>query len=200
MYYLFTNIKKSIKRKVIRFKLNQLHVNNSFRLNDDGSIDLFGDVSVACLGLKELPIRINEVQGYFDCSGNNLTTLKNAPKAVMRHFYCRNNLLKTLEGCPEIIGGAMYAETNNITSLEFLPLQIKSSIHLQDNPIRELTGIKELPNKTVSNFNIYLSNKSFNKDEILFYISQADKLALKDELISSLNEGKNGKTGKKLKV
>ena len=39
--------------------------------------------------------------GRFDCSHNQLTTLKGAPKEV-RHLYCVGNPLKDIEGVPHI--------------------------------------------------------------------------------------------------
>lgn len=200
MLYILVKIKKSIKRKLIEYQLKKLHVNNSFRLNDDGSIDLFGDVNIANQGLTEIPVKINEVQGFFDCSNNKLTNLINMPKAVMRHFYCRDNNLVSLKGCPELIGGSLYAEGNNITSLDFLPKQIKNSIHLQSNPVRVLDGIKGLPLKTSSSFYIHMSNKSFSKEDIEFYLNNLEKIQLKDELRNSLESKGNIIKNNKVKI
>jgi hypothetical protein len=40
----------------------------------------------------------------FDCSNNQLTTLKGGPEIVGLSFNCAHNLLKSLEGAPHSIG------------------------------------------------------------------------------------------------
>ena len=55
--------------------------------------------------IQKVKIKFNKIKGYFNCSWNNLKTLK------------------TLEGCPEIIEGDFYCEKNNlnIEELKYLP-------------------------------------------------------------------------------
>ena len=72
----------------------------NYTINDDGSIDVDGDVSFCRKGLTELPLTFNKVSGNFDCGDNNITTLK---------------------GCPRWIGGFFRASFTEITSLDFSP-------------------------------------------------------------------------------
>jgi hypothetical protein len=47
----------------------------NYTINDDGSIDVNGDVDLYNCSITELPLRFNKVTGWFDCGYNNLTTL-----------------------------------------------------------------------------------------------------------------------------
>jgi hypothetical protein len=44
-----------------------------------------------------------EIEGFFDCSFNKLTSLKNCPRNIEGYFTCSDNELTSLEGCPENI-------------------------------------------------------------------------------------------------
>lgn len=52
------------------------------------------------------------VCGWFNCSGNNLTTLKHAPKEVSGSFDCSENKLTSLEHAPKTVGGSFYCSGN----------------------------------------------------------------------------------------
>ena len=87
----------------------------NYTINDDGSIDVMGDVNLWNKGLTELPLTFNKVSGYFDCAGNNLTTLKGSPRWVGGGFYCDNNQLTSLEFSPEYIDRNFWCQYNNLT-------------------------------------------------------------------------------------
>ena len=63
-----------------QFKLNeskseidsicQEYVIENYTINDDGSIDVDGDVNFWYSDLTELPLVFNKFSGYFDCSNN----------------------------------------------------------------------------------------------------------------------------------
>ena len=48
---------------------------------------------------------MSKVNGNFNCSNNNLTSLEGAPKEVGGSCYCYENNLTTLEGAPKTVGG-----------------------------------------------------------------------------------------------
>jgi hypothetical protein len=75
---------QEIKKLCSKYKIR------NYQINDDGSIDVDGDVSLYNrLGdLKQLPLIFNEVKEYFDCGGNNLTTLEGCPKEIHGDFAC----------------------------------------------------------------------------------------------------------------
>jgi len=69
------------------------------------TVKVTGDVDLSGMGLTKIPINFTEVDGIFDCSHNQLTSLVGVPEKVGRHFYCYENKLTSLEGQPESIGG-----------------------------------------------------------------------------------------------
>jgi hypothetical protein len=87
----------------------------NYTVNDDGSIDVNGDVELSFKDLTELPLTFNKVSGSFDCDYNKLTTLKGCPRWVGGSFYCYNNRLSSLEFSPDYVGGNFYCEWNKLT-------------------------------------------------------------------------------------
>ena len=88
---------------------------NNYTVNDDGSIDVNGDVFLYNKGLTELPLVFNKVTGYFNCGGNKLTTLKGCPRWVGSSFTCYNNRLTSLEFSPDYVGGWFDCYDNQLT-------------------------------------------------------------------------------------
>jgi hypothetical protein len=88
----------------------------NYTINPDGSIDVAGDVSLSFSELTELPLIFNKVMGYFDCSWNNLTSLKGSPIWVGGSFACSNNRLTSLEFCPDYVGNWFSCESNQLTN------------------------------------------------------------------------------------
>ena len=140
------NIKKICKKYNI----------TNYTINDDGSIDVEGDVNLSSLYLDELPLTFNKVTGYFGCGDNKLTTLKGSPRWVGGNFSCNlNNLtnlefspeyvgawfscgynkLTTLKGCPTWVGGYFECVCNNLTNLEFSPEYVGSWFDCQFNKL-----------------------------------------------------------------
>ena len=87
----------------------------NYTINDDGSIDVNGDVYLINKGLTELPLIFNRVTGEFDCSRNRLTSLKGSPRWVGRYFDCGNNRLASLEFSPDYVGDGFYCGWNQLT-------------------------------------------------------------------------------------
>ena len=88
----------------------------NYTINDDGSIDVNGDVDLWNKGLTELPLVFNKVSGNFNCGRNNrLTSLKGCPRWVGNGFYCSNNDLTSLEFSPDYVGGDFWCEYNDLT-------------------------------------------------------------------------------------
>jgi hypothetical protein len=77
----------------------------NYTINDDGSIDVNGNVDLYYIELTELPLIFNKVTGYFDCGRNNLTSLKGSPVWVGGNFNCNYNRLPSLEFSPDYVGG-----------------------------------------------------------------------------------------------
>ena len=75
-----------------------------YTINNDGSIDVAGNVNLWDKGLVELPLTFNKVSGNFDCDYNQLTSLKGCPRWVGGYFECSRNRLSNLEFSPDYVG------------------------------------------------------------------------------------------------
>ncbi len=85
-----------------------------------------GDVNLRYLYLEELPeflSEISEVTEHFDCSVNNLTSLKGAPQSIGGGFHCGNNKLTSLEGAPKSVKGDFFCGRN---AVQFTEEQIRA--------------------------------------------------------------------------
>lgn len=111
---------------------------NNYTINDDGSINVNGNVYLSFRKLTELPLNFNEVNGEFDCSNNKLTTLKGCPKEVPNDFHCNSNKLTTLEGGPEYVGGYYDCGDNHLTTLKGSPKEIGQSFQCYNNLLKTL--------------------------------------------------------------
>jgi hypothetical protein len=87
----------------------------NYTINPDGTIDVNGDVDLYGFDLNELPLNFNKVTGYFNCGGNNLTSLKGCPRWVGGYFTCSRNKLTSLEFSPDYVGYFFSCEYNDLT-------------------------------------------------------------------------------------
>ena len=87
----------------------------NYTINDDGSIDVVGNVNLWYHELTELPLTFNRINGDFRCSNNRLTTLKGCPRWVSGYFSCANNKLTSLKFSPDYVGDFFSCEYNNLT-------------------------------------------------------------------------------------
>ena len=100
----------------------------NYTINDDGSIDVNGDVDLYGKELTELPLTFNKVSGSFECDHNNLTSLKGCPKWVGGFFYCDNNQLTSLEFSPDYVGDDFYCDNNKLTD-NYCDTEIGGNFH-----------------------------------------------------------------------
>ena len=112
-----------------------------YTVNEDGSIDVEGDVDLRDKRLTKLPLKFNHVSGGFYCYNNQLVTLEGSPQSVGSHFYCGNNQLTTLEGGPKSVGGGFYCQLAfykdlDMESSEYRPIsEIKEELTAFENSI-----------------------------------------------------------------
>jgi len=112
----------------------------NYTINEDGIVDVDGDVNLYRKKLTELPLKFGKITGYFDCSDNQLTSLEGCPKWVGGHFCCFKNKLTTLEGCPNWVGGNFTCEYNQLTSLDGCPDYVDGDFCCNDNQLKTLNG------------------------------------------------------------
>ncbi len=123
-----------IEAKCVQYKIEKYSINN------DGSIDVVGDVDISKSKLTNIPLIFNRVSGFFSCCTNDLTSLDGCPVEVGDFFDCSENPnLTSLKGCPEKIGAgaAFMCDDCDLTSFEFLPSIGASYL--------SWSGIKRLP-------------------------------------------------------
>lgn len=98
------------------------HVKGTWKKTPEGRIDVEGSVMLAGLeGLDYIPFSFGTVSEHFDCSRNDLTSLKGSPTEVGGNFDALGNKLESLVGGPEIVKGEYYCQLNPLTSLEGAP-------------------------------------------------------------------------------
>ena len=131
----------------------------NYTINSDGSIDIYNNVYLSNFNITELPLKFRNVNGYFccdnnkltslvgspiyvsynfDCSENNLKNLDGSPTHVSGYFECGNNNITSLEGGPTSVDGNFYCQYNNITSLEGFPTRLSGDFYCEGNPVYEL--------------------------------------------------------------
>jgi len=115
----------------------------NYTFNDDLSIDVNGNVNLSYRVLTKLPIKFRNVSGFFDCSGNNLTSLEGSPKTLGLNFHCRDNNLKSLVGGPETVGGYFDCSFNKLTSLEGCSKTVVGYFNCRFNNLTSLLGCPE---------------------------------------------------------
>jgi hypothetical protein len=112
----------------------------NWTLNDDGSIDVEGNVDLHNENLKEIPLKFNRVSGYFKCGNNMLTSLWGSPKEVGGDFDCSDNQLTDLVGSPNEVVENFYCNYNKLTSLEGSPRLVGRNFICSNNQLTDLVG------------------------------------------------------------
>ncbi|MEO6303928.1 MAG: hypothetical protein ABIP51_12230 [Bacteroidia bacterium] len=99
----------------------------------DGLINVKGNVNLAYKRLIEIPFKFGTVTGNFDCSNNNLTSLKGCPTSVGGYFVCFNNKLTSLQGCPTSVGDDFVCADNKLITLKYSPQKVGGDFYcMQD--------------------------------------------------------------------
>lgn len=115
----------------------------NFTILPDNSVDVHGDIRLSdkLTNLVKLPLSFNNVEGDFDISNNELTSLEGSPKKVTGSFLAHKNELTSLKGGPKEVGGSFIVLHNNITSLQNSPTTVKEDFICSHNPLRDLDGL-----------------------------------------------------------
>ncbi len=109
-----------------------------------------GNLDLSEKDLTELPdLSKVTVEGDFNCSHNQLTSLKGAPRKVGGDFICDYNTLTILQGAPQEVGGDFSCSCNQLTSLVGTPKEIGGTFYCGYN---QLTTLEGAPRKVGGNF------------------------------------------------
>ena len=110
----------------------------NYTINEDGSIDVDGNVDLYDKKLKVLPLKFRNVSGNFLCGCNYLTSLEGTPKSVGRNFSCAVNQLTSLVGCPQSVGGDFICNYNRLTTLDGGPKRVGKCFSCRDNKLKSI--------------------------------------------------------------
>ena len=122
------------KAGLIRAWLDENDIKN-YTINSKGEVDVNGDVILDYKNLTEFPsfIQFGTVKGYFNCSFNNLTSLRGCPRVVKKSFYCHDNNLVSLEGSPEEVWFGFLCQSNNLKDLKGAPKKVGGDFYCDSN-------------------------------------------------------------------
>jgi hypothetical protein len=86
--------------------------------------------------LTELPsiLKDIDIELFFSCANNKLTSLNNSPKTVGGSFYCGHNQLISLKGAPTYVGNNFVCSNNKLTSLDGVPKFVGENFICRFNP------------------------------------------------------------------
>ena len=93
----------------------------NYTINDDGSIDVDGNVFMNGFDMYELPLKFNNVTGGFNCNDNNLTTLKGCPEKVGSEFHAGSNKLTEVDFCPKECRVVSFSTNYDLVSIKKFP-------------------------------------------------------------------------------
>ena len=110
-----------------------------------------GDLRFSDPKMTELPdLSTITVQGSFDCSGTQITSLKGAPQEVGGDFDCSITDITSLKGAPQKVGGDFDCVHTQITSLEGAPQEVTGHFDCSYN--RKIISLKGAPQKVGRGF------------------------------------------------
>lgn len=142
----------------------------NYKINNDGSVDVNGNVNLSYMHITKLPLKFNIVKGNFFCNETKLITLDGSPKEVSGSFDCSHNMLTSLEHCPKKVG-RFIASHNILTSLEGCPEYIETDFICYSNELTTLKGIPSEINGNVGFSNNLLTNLNYLPKYINGYLS-----------------------------
>jgi hypothetical protein len=124
--------------------LTKYNINN-YAINEDGTVDVDGNVHLAGNKLTKIPIKFGKIKGDFNVSVNHLISLENSPREVTGTFNCSGNeKLTSLKGGPS--SAYIYDCSNcKLTSLEGSPTGYIPLLICKNNP--NLSSLKGGPEK-----------------------------------------------------
>ena len=132
---------KAQRQGLIEEWLREYNIKN-YTIKNDFTIDVSGDVDLSVIDLKEFPeyIQFGVVRGNFNCSSNNLTSLRGCPREVRKSFDCRWNKLTSLEGAPMKVKWYFDCSYNELTSLKGAPEKVGVGFYCSSNRLTSLEG------------------------------------------------------------
>jgi len=124
--------------QLIKDWLEKYEVQN-YTINDDYTIDIKGDVEIIRKYLTKFPdfIQFGKIYGTFNCSLNQLKSLRGSPIEVEKDFYSTENMLSSLEFSPKIVGGNFEVVKNLLKTLKGCPESVGNNFWCLENDIED---------------------------------------------------------------
>jgi len=127
------NIKLLLKR--------HFYIYGRITIDENGLVSCTGIVYLNnAIKVNKLPVKFLKVGGFFNCGGNELTSLEGGPQSVGGFFNCGGNELTSLEGGPQSVGDYFSCSSNELTSLKGCPHLVRGSFYCDDNQLTSLEG------------------------------------------------------------
>ena len=100
----------------------------------DGTWHVHENLVIGGLALSNLKtLNVSNIDGYFGCTLNKLTSLEGGPKDVRGSFTCSYNRLTDLKGAPVKVRDTFICSYNKLTSLEGAPKEVDGDFLCFDN-------------------------------------------------------------------
>lgn len=114
-----------------------------YSFNQNGEVDVDGDVHVLRESETELPVKFGTINGDFMCSASEYTSLKNTPHTVRGDFFFNHAQLSSVAGGPQTVENTLcYSGNTNITSLEGATPIVGEHLYLTNmTSLKSLQGI-----------------------------------------------------------
>lgn len=136
-----SDIRKWLKSK----NIENYTISEDLYITVHGNVDLDGKVVE-----RELPVKFEVVDGYFNIANNNLETLEGCPKKVARDFNCSNNKITSLFGGPQIVGDFDCSNNELKNNLSYGPKEVYGYYNCSNNRLSTIDGA---PRSIVEYFN-----------------------------------------------
>lgn len=118
---------------------------SGYTISSNGKVTVTRSVNLRDKELTSIPVQFLSVDGDFDCSKNQLTSLMGVPREVKKSFNCHTNLLTSLQFAPDYVGFNFVCSSNQLlTSLEWVPKTIFGIFHCDGTNITSLVGISDV--------------------------------------------------------
>jgi hypothetical protein len=132
-----------VDEKQIKALLDQhFAIDGKVTINSNtGTVSVVGSVYLlSSIKVTQLPVSFEQVSKWFDCSRNQLSSLKGAPAKVGEYFNCSNNQLDSLIGAPTEVGGEFVCYSNNLVNLVGSPSHVMDDFSCYNNNLASFDG------------------------------------------------------------
>ncbi len=101
-------------------------------------VNIEGNFILSFEKISKIPIQFHHINGFFECSNNQLISLEGSPYQVSKNFKVCDNNLKSLKGAPQYVGDDFDCAYNQLKSLEFVPTHIGKTFFANHNILDNL--------------------------------------------------------------